>query len=65
MRISRQQFLVQAILDQTQLEKLEYFENIRCVITNDVRCTPETKPRIAVVKEAFNKKKTLYTSKLD
>jgi hypothetical protein len=35
------------------------------VITNDVRCTRETKPRIVIVKESFNKKKTLFTSKLD
>jgi len=65
MRISRQHFLVQAMLDQKQLEKVEYLNYFRSVITNDVRCTRETKPRISMVKEAFNKKKTLYTSKLD
>jgi hypothetical protein len=32
---------------------------------NDARCTYEMKPRIAVARAAFNKKKTLFTSKLD
>jgi hypothetical protein len=35
------------------------------MITNDARCTREIKSRIAVAKAAFNKKKTLFTSKLD
>jgi hypothetical protein len=35
------------------------------VITNDARCTREIKSRIAMAKAEFNKKKTLFTSKLD
>jgi hypothetical protein len=35
------------------------------MITNDARCTREIKARIAMAKAAFNKKKTLFTSKLD
>jgi hypothetical protein len=35
------------------------------MIRNDARCTREIKSRIAVAKVAFNKKKTLFTSKLD
>jgi hypothetical protein len=35
------------------------------MVTNDARCTREIKSRIAVTKAAFNKKKTLFTSKLD
>jgi hypothetical protein len=34
------------------------------MITNDARCTREIKPRIAMAKAAFNKKKNLFTSKL-
>jgi hypothetical protein len=34
-------------------------------ITNDARCTHENKSRINMAKEAFNKKKALFTSKLD
>jgi hypothetical protein len=35
------------------------------MITNDARCTCEIKSRIAIAKAALNKKKTLFTSKLD
>jgi len=35
------------------------------MLTNDGRCTCEIKSRIAMAKVAFNKKKTLFTSKLD
>jgi hypothetical protein len=35
------------------------------MITNNARCTREIKSRIATAKAAFNKKKALFTSKLD
>jgi hypothetical protein len=35
------------------------------MITNDARCTREIKSRIALVKATFNKKKVLFSSKLD
>jgi hypothetical protein len=35
------------------------------MITSDASCTRGIKPRIAVAKAAFNKKKALFTSKLD
>jgi hypothetical protein len=35
------------------------------ILTNDRRCTCETKCRIAIAKAAFNKKRTLFTSTLD
>ena len=35
------------------------------MLTNDGRCTCEIKSRIAMAKAAFNKKKTLFASKLD
>jgi len=35
------------------------------MLTNDGRCKREIKSRIAMAKAAFNKKKTLFTSKLD
>jgi hypothetical protein len=35
------------------------------MITNNVRCTHEIKFRIAMAKAAFNRKKTLFTRKLD
>jgi hypothetical protein len=44
---------------------VEYFNCFGGMITNDARCTREIKSRIAMAKAAFNKKKTLFTSKLD
>jgi hypothetical protein len=35
------------------------------MITNDARCIREIKSRIVMTKAAFNRKKTLFTSKLD
>jgi hypothetical protein len=46
-------------------------ENVKCFrylgsrLTDDGRCTCESKSRIAMAKAAFNKKKNLFTSKLD
>jgi hypothetical protein len=35
------------------------------MITNNARCTCEIKSKIGMAKAAFDKKKTLFTSKLD
>jgi hypothetical protein len=35
------------------------------MITNDARCIHEIQSRIATAKAVFNKKKVLFTSKLD
>jgi hypothetical protein len=53
------------MIDQKQLENVEYFNHLGSMITNDARCTREIKSRIAMAKAAFNKKKNLSTSKLD
>jgi hypothetical protein len=65
MRISRQPPRIKIMTDQKQLENVEYFNYLGSMITNDARCTREIKSRIALAKAAFNKKKTLFTSKLD
>jgi hypothetical protein len=52
------------MIDQKQLENVEYFNYLGSIITNDARCTHEIKSRIAMAKAAFNKKKKLFTSKL-
>jgi hypothetical protein len=44
---------------------VEEFNYLGSMITNDPRCTREIKARIVMAKAAFNKKKTLFTSKLD
>ena len=63
-RISRQPFPKQ-IIYQKELENVEYFNYLGSTITNDASCTCEIKSRIATAKAAVNKKKTLFTSKLD
>jgi hypothetical protein len=65
MRISRQPYQIKIMADQKQLENVEYFNYLGRMIANDARCTREIKSRIAMAKAAFNKKKTLFTSKLD
>ena len=64
MGISRQPSPVK-IIDQKQLENVECFKYLGSMLTNDGRCTCEIKSRIALAKAAFNKNKTLFTSKLD
>ena len=65
MRISREPSPLQIMIDQKQLENMEYFNYLGGIITNDARCTCENKSRIAMGKAAFKRKKTLFTSKLD
>jgi len=53
------------VTDQKQPENVEYFKYLGSMITNDARCTCEIKSKIAMAKDAFNKKKkkkTLFTS---
>ena len=53
------------MIDQKQLDNVECFNYLGSMLTNDGRCTREIKSRIVMAKVAFNKKKTLFTSKLD
>jgi hypothetical protein len=65
MRISREPSLLQIIIDQEQLEDLEYFSYLAKMIVCDARCTSEIKAQIAMAKASFDRKRTLSTSKLD
>jgi len=65
MRISRQPFPVKIIIDQKQLENVEFFKYLDNILTNDGRYTCEIKCRIPMAKAALNKKRTLFTSTLD
>jgi hypothetical protein len=65
MGISRQQSPITIMIDQIQLENVEYFNYLGSMITNDPRCTREIKSRVVMSKAAFNKKKNPFTSKLD
>jgi hypothetical protein len=62
MRILRQTFRVKIMIDQKQLEKVEFFKYLGSILTNDGRCTCEIKCGIAMAKAALNKKRTLFTS---
>jgi hypothetical protein len=64
MRISKQPSPIKTVIDQKQLENVDYCNYLGSTITNDARCTREIKSRIAMAKAAFNKK-TLFTSKMD
>jgi hypothetical protein len=44
---------------------MEYFKYLGSMITSDARCTQEIQSRIAMAKAVFNRKKTLFASKLD
>ena len=46
MRISRQPSTIQIMIDQKQLENVEYFIYLCSMITNDGRCTQEIKSTI-------------------
>ena len=65
MRISRQSSSLQIMIDQKQLENVEYCNYLSSVITNDVRCMCEIKPRTATVKAELKRRKPLFTRELD
>ena len=49
-----------------ELKEVDNFKNLGSVLTGSSNCTREIKMRIAMAKEAFNrKKKSLLTSKLN
>jgi len=52
-KISWQPSPMQIMVDQNQLENMEYFDYWGSMITNDARCTCEIKSRIAMTKAAF------------
>jgi hypothetical protein len=62
--LSRKPFPLKIMIDQKQLENVEYFNYLGSMITNDARCTREIKSRFSMARAAFNKK-TLFNSKLD
>jgi hypothetical protein len=65
MRISRQPFPVKLMIDQKELENVESFKYLCSMLTSDGRSTCEIKSRITMAKTVFNKKRALFTSKMD
>jgi hypothetical protein len=64
MRFSCEPSPLQVVTGQKKLDNVEYFKCLGSMITNDARCTRDTETRINMEK-AFNRRKTLFTSKLD
>jgi hypothetical protein len=62
MRISRQPSPVEIMIDQKQMDNVEYFNYLCSTITNDTSSTREIKSRIAMAKATFNRKKMIFTS---
>jgi hypothetical protein len=48
------------MIDQKQLENVEYCNFLGSIINNYARCTRDIKSRITMAKAAFNKKKTFH-----
>jgi len=48
------------MVDQKQLENVQYFKHWGNLITNDSRCTREIKSTIAMAKATFNKKVSFH-----
>jgi len=65
MRISRQPSPLQTLTDQKQVENVEYFKHVGCMLTYDARCTCEIKSKNATSKASFMKGRRLFTSTLD
>ena len=61
-RISKRPSPLQSRIDPKYLEHVEY---LVIVITYDVRCTRVIKCRVALAQAPFNKRKAVFTSKLD
>jgi hypothetical protein len=60
LRISRHPFLVKIMIDQKQLDNVEFFKYLCSILSNDRKCTCEIKCIIAMAKAAFNKKRVLF-----
>ena len=60
MRLLKQQSPVQIIIDQKQLQNVEYFHYLSTMITNDARCTRGITFKISV-KGGFDNKKAFHS----
>ena len=56
MRVSRSNESLQLKEGNTELKEVDHFKYLGSVLTRDGYCTREIKMRIAIAKEAFNKK---------
>ena len=52
-------------MNNEQIEQVNSFKYLGSIVTDDIRSTKEIKTRIAIAKEAFNKKKNLLNGPLN
>ena len=65
MRVSRSNESLQIKVNNRELKEVDHLRYLGSVLTRDGYCTREIKMRIAIAKEAFNRKLLLLTSKLN
>ena len=65
MRVSRSNDSLQIKVSSRELKEVDHFKYLGSVLIIDGYCTREIKMRIAIAKEAFNRKMSLLTSKLN
>jgi hypothetical protein len=53
------------MIDQKQVENVESFKYLGSMLKNYGQCTCEIKSRIALAKGALNKKRAVFTSKIE
>ena len=51
-------------IDDQEIEQVSSFKYLRSVIAEDERCLVEVKTRIALAKDAFNKRKRVFNMRL-
>jgi hypothetical protein len=56
---------VSIMINQTQLGNMQCLKYLDSLITKEAKYTRKIKFRIAIAKMTFNRKKSLFTSKLD
>jgi hypothetical protein len=64
-RVSRNIELLHNKLNNRELKEVDYFKYLGSVLTRDGYCAKQIKMRIVIAKEAFNRKISLLTSKLN
>jgi hypothetical protein len=63
MKISKQLFKIQVMIDQKPRDSVKHFSCLGNIIIRDARCIRELKSRIAITKEILKKQKALFTRK--
>ena len=64
MRVARRKEPLRITVGNGELKDVDHFKYLGSVLTRDAYCTKEIKARIAIAKEAFNRKISLLTSKV-